>query len=104
MRYGYARVSSKSQDYTGQIEALKAAGCERTFSEKASGKSTTGRSEFDKLKRALLPADTNGPGPRLDSHVPASRGRTRRVLPQEKPPHRLEHRERDISCALVTGR
>jgi DNA invertase Pin-like site-specific DNA recombinase len=58
MRYGYARVSSRSQDYTGQIEALKAAGCERTFSEKASGKSTTGRSEFDKLKRALLPGDT----------------------------------------------
>ena len=22
MRYGYARLSSKSQDYTGQIEAL----------------------------------------------------------------------------------
>ncbi len=58
MRYGYARVSSKSQDYTGQIEALKGAGCERIFSEKASGKSTTGRKEFDKLKRALLPGDT----------------------------------------------
>jgi DNA invertase Pin-like site-specific DNA recombinase len=58
MRYGYARVSSKSQDYTGQIEALKGAGCERIFSEKASGKSTTGRREFDKLKRALLPGDT----------------------------------------------
>jgi hypothetical protein len=37
---------------------LKAAWCERTFSEKASGKSTKGRSEFEKLKRALLPGDT----------------------------------------------
>ena len=35
MKYGYARVSSKAQDYTAQVEALKAAGCERIFSEKA---------------------------------------------------------------------
>jgi hypothetical protein len=33
MKYGYARVSSKGQDYTAQVEALKAAGCERIFSE-----------------------------------------------------------------------
>jgi DNA invertase Pin-like site-specific DNA recombinase len=58
MKYGYARVSSNSQDYTGQVEALKAAGCEKIFSEKASGKSTNGRKEFEKLKRALLPGDT----------------------------------------------
>jgi DNA invertase Pin-like site-specific DNA recombinase len=57
MRYGYARVSSKSQDYAGQVAALEAAGCERIFSEKASGKSTDGRREFDKLKRVLLPGD-----------------------------------------------
>jgi DNA invertase Pin-like site-specific DNA recombinase len=58
MKYGYARVSSKSQDYTGQVAALVAAGCERIFSEKASGKSTDGRREFEKLKRGLLPGDT----------------------------------------------
>ena len=29
MKYGYARVSSDSQDYSAQVEALKAAGCER---------------------------------------------------------------------------
>jgi DNA invertase Pin-like site-specific DNA recombinase len=57
MRYGYARVSSKSQDYAGQVAALEAAGCERIFSEKASGKSTDGRREFEKLKRVLLPGD-----------------------------------------------
>ena len=58
MKYGYARVSSKAQDYTAQVDALKAAGCERIFSEKVSGKSTNGRREFEKLLKALLPGDT----------------------------------------------
>jgi DNA invertase Pin-like site-specific DNA recombinase len=58
MKIGYARVSSNTQDYQGQVEALKAAGCERTFSEKMSGKSTSGRREFDKLMKALVPGDT----------------------------------------------
>jgi DNA invertase Pin-like site-specific DNA recombinase len=57
MRYGYARVSSGTQDYAAQVDALKAAGCERIFSEKASGKSTNGRAEFDKLMRALAAGD-----------------------------------------------
>jgi len=57
MKYGYARVSSDTQDYRAQVEALKAAGCERIFSEKASGKSTNGRPEFGKLMKALLPGD-----------------------------------------------
>jgi DNA invertase Pin-like site-specific DNA recombinase len=58
MKYGYARVSSKAQDYTAQVEALKAAGCERIFRERASGKSTNGRPEFARLLKALLPGDT----------------------------------------------
>ena len=58
MKYGYARVSSKAQHYTAQVDALRAAGCERIFSEKASGKSTNGRPEFAKLLKALLPGDT----------------------------------------------
>jgi DNA invertase Pin-like site-specific DNA recombinase len=58
MRCGYARVSSKTQDYEAQVEALKAAGCERIFSEKQSGKSRNGRPEFAKLMKALLPGDT----------------------------------------------
>jgi DNA invertase Pin-like site-specific DNA recombinase len=58
MRYGYARVSTTKQDYELQIDALKAAGCERIFSEKASGKSTNGRTEFKRLMKALNPGDT----------------------------------------------
>jgi DNA invertase Pin-like site-specific DNA recombinase len=57
MKYGYARVSSNTQDYQAQVEALKAAGCERIYSEKVSGKSTNGRREFDKLMRALASGD-----------------------------------------------
>ena len=57
MKYGYARVSSDTQDYQAQIEQLKAAGCDRIFSEKASGKSMNGRREFDKLMRKLSPGD-----------------------------------------------
>jgi DNA invertase Pin-like site-specific DNA recombinase len=58
MKYGYARVSSKAQDYQAQVEALKAAGCEKIYSEKQSGKSRNGRPEFAKLMKALLPGDT----------------------------------------------
>src|SRR6478672_13413155 len=53
MKFGYARVSSNTQDHAAQVEALKAAGCQRIFSEKASGKSTNGRPEFAKLMKAL---------------------------------------------------
>ena len=58
MRYGYARVSSKTQDFSTQVEVLKAAGCERIFSEKKSGKSAKDRPEFTKLMRTLVPGDT----------------------------------------------
>jgi DNA invertase Pin-like site-specific DNA recombinase len=55
---GYARVSSTDQDFNGQIDRLKAAGCQRIFAEKASGKSTNGRHELNKAVRALQPGDT----------------------------------------------
>ena len=57
-KVGYARVSSNSQDYLGQVEALKAAGCEKIYSEKYSAKSTDGRKEFKRLMKDLLPGDT----------------------------------------------
>jgi DNA invertase Pin-like site-specific DNA recombinase len=39
------------------VEALRAAGCERIFSEKASGKSTSGRPELAKALKAMGPGD-----------------------------------------------
>jgi DNA invertase Pin-like site-specific DNA recombinase len=41
-----------------QVDTLKAAGCGTIFTEKASGKSTTGRTEFKRLMKALKPGDT----------------------------------------------
>jgi DNA invertase Pin-like site-specific DNA recombinase len=57
-KIGYARVSSKGQDYAGQVAALKESGCDRVYSEKASGKSTDGRPQFRRLMRDILPGDT----------------------------------------------
>jgi DNA invertase Pin-like site-specific DNA recombinase len=57
MRYGYARVSSKSQDYQGQLDALKAAGCDKIYSEKITGKTTDDRRQFKRLMKDLLPGD-----------------------------------------------
>jgi len=57
MKFGYARVWSNTQDYLAQVEALEAAGCEKVYAEKASGKSTNGRPELGKLLKAAMPGD-----------------------------------------------
>jgi DNA invertase Pin-like site-specific DNA recombinase len=52
MNVGYARVSSGTQDYQAQIDALKAVGVERIYSEKESG-AKTDRRELAKALAAL---------------------------------------------------
>ncbi|MGX9147222.1 recombinase family protein [Mesorhizobium sp. 128a] len=56
MKYGYARVSTEAQDLAAQIERLKAAGCERIFFEKRSGKNVD-RPQLRRLLRSLKPGD-----------------------------------------------
>jgi hypothetical protein len=57
MIFGYARVSSIEQSLDGQVEALRAAGAEKIFAEKVSGKNTNGRPQFAKLLRAVSEGD-----------------------------------------------
>ena len=45
---GYARVSTTGQDYQTQIDKLQAAGCEKTYKEKQSGKSANDRPQLQK--------------------------------------------------------
>lgn len=49
MNFGYARVSTEDQATTAQLDALRAANCERVFEERASG----GRWERPELHRML---------------------------------------------------
>ncbi len=56
--YGYARVSTKDQDLTIQLEALKVAGCEIIRAEKRSGASMKDRSELDILLAFMRTGDT----------------------------------------------
>jgi len=50
--YGYARISTDTQDVTSQLEQLKAAGCERIFHDKLSG-ANIDRPQLRKLLSAI---------------------------------------------------
>lgn len=55
---GYARCSSTDQDLTIQLDALKVAGCEEIFSEKASGANTADRAKLKEMLRFVRKGDT----------------------------------------------
>ena len=57
MRIGYARVSTADQTLSMQLDALRAAGCERVYQETASGKQAD-RPELSQALKALRPGDT----------------------------------------------
>ena len=57
MKIGYARVSTREQNLNMQIEALKAAGCEKIFSEKLSGRIGS-RPELDACLSFIRQGDT----------------------------------------------
>lgn len=58
MLVGYARVSSNGQDLTIQEEALKAAGCEKVFSEKKSGRNADDRRSLKDALEFVRSGDT----------------------------------------------
>jgi DNA invertase Pin-like site-specific DNA recombinase len=56
LRIGYARVSTKEQSFNLQVDALRAAGCEKIYTEAASG-ARTERPELAELLRNIRPGD-----------------------------------------------
>lgn len=56
MKIGYARVSSNNQDSHLQQQALIEAGCQKIFSESASGKDNN-RTELMIMIESLRPSD-----------------------------------------------
>lgn len=58
MRIGYARVSSVEQSLDRQLDALKGAGAEKIFTEKASGKDTGGRPVLKEMMTFVREGDT----------------------------------------------
>lgn len=57
MLIGYARVSTLNQNLDRQLATLEAAGCERIYSEKKSGKDTASRPELAAAIQALEEGD-----------------------------------------------
>ena len=57
IRYGYARVSTKEQDETRQVEALRNKGVQEIVIEKASGKNFIDRTEWQKLMAKIVVDD-----------------------------------------------
>lgn len=57
MKYGYARVSTQTQDLTSQIEQLKKEGCDKIYKEKFTGTKKE-RPQLEELLSVLEEGDT----------------------------------------------
>jgi DNA invertase Pin-like site-specific DNA recombinase len=58
MLVGYARVSSIGQSFDLQLESLKAAGCEKVYSEKVSGRTAADRPQLSRALDQVREGDT----------------------------------------------
>ncbi len=56
MKYGYARISTQDQNLDLQLDSLKKAGCERIFTDIASG-AKTDRPDLNKMLSEVRPKD-----------------------------------------------
>jgi len=56
MIYRFVRVSTATEDESGQVRQPKAAGCEKVFREKITG-TTVDRPQVGKLMKRLAPSD-----------------------------------------------
>lgn len=57
MKYGYARVSSATQDLAVQMQQLNEFSCEKIYQEKVSARNAENRKEFMKLLEAVKKGD-----------------------------------------------
>ena len=57
MKIGYARVSTEDQNPDLQLDALKAPGCERIFTDKGQSGGLRSRPQLDKCLAALTAGD-----------------------------------------------
>lgn len=57
MKYGYARVSTVSQDLEAQLQALQKEGCDKIYSEKFTG-TKADRPQFNELLERIEAGDT----------------------------------------------
>lgn len=58
MKIGYARVSTEDQNLNLQLDALKAAGCEKIFKDMGISATSQKRVGFDAAMKQLKPSDT----------------------------------------------
>lgn len=58
MKIGYARVSTGDQNLDLQVDSLKAVGCKKIYTEKASGAAKSKRPELERCLDALRDGDT----------------------------------------------
>ena len=90
MDLGYARVSTREQDLTGQVAELQAAGCAKIYSEKASG-ARGDRAELPDLPMIMRadrfdwrPLDTAPVDEDVTLLVTEGRGRRYRLPPADR--------------------